>query len=219
MLKPTHLIAGCAGALLAATTAVATPPAGAPSAHAASSLEERLPQIPSGTDVLFLLDGSDSIGPMLTIEMKKAARKILNAMDLPNNPLAEVAVLQFDRRVQVNCRFMNDDRRLTGCINMVRERPGTDIEAAMAAAHREFVSSRGGALPTNQGDEIILLFSDGHNNAGCERVVPTAKKIKASGIRIISMALGPEANLRCMAELASSPADLFRVGSRLIQKY
>jgi hypothetical protein len=175
----------------------------------------RLPFLPLDARIMFVLDGSNSQEGMLNLEMKKAARRMLRLLDLRSNANVELGVVQFDKQARVGCRLMQDERRLIGCINQVRQRLGTNIVAGLREAYKELVVRRESpGVPASE-VELIVLFSDGLHRGSCDNVVDEAHSIKGNGIRVMAVAVGPRADLECLADVVTSRADLYQIATHV----
>ena len=175
----------------------------------------RLPFLPLDARIMFVLDGSNSQDGLLNLEMKKAARRMLRLLDLRNNANVEVGVVQFDKSARLGCRLMQDDRRLVGCINQVRNRLGTNIVDGLRKAYQEILRNREHpGVPADQA-ELVVLFSDGLHRGHCDDVTDEAHSIKANGIRVIAVAVGPRADTECLADVVTTRVDLYQIATHV----
>ncbi len=174
-----------------------------------------LPFLPLDSRIMLVMDGSNSMEGRLNLETKKAARRLLALLDIRRNANVEVGVVHFDNRARTGCRLMRDERRLIGCIHQSRSRLGTNIVAGLRQAMKELVIQRESpGIPAAE-TEMVVLLTDGLHRGRCDDVVDEAHSVKANGIRMIVVTVGPRADTECMADIVATPNDLYQIATHV----
>lgn len=158
----------------------------------------------SPADVILVLDRSNSMTGQPLTDAKAAAISFVEQMNLMFD---QVGVASFSHSAMLESPLSQDSASVTNAINDLLPSGATNMIAGLQVAETELITS-GHHIASNA--PVIIFLSDGHHSHGgtLEELYQTAARIKAQGIRIISIGLGniDEAQLRT---LASSDDDYY----------
>jgi len=87
---------------------------------------------------------------------------------------------------------------------------GTRIDMGILEGMKVLRQGRGGEKDIT---EVMVVLSDGGNNAGCEPVLQAARQARAQGVLMISICVGSGCDAQCMRQVASSPRYYFEAES------
>lgn len=149
-------------------------------------------------DVALVVDTSSSmIGDKLGAA-KQAAHAFVALLDLPRD---QATIIGFDRSARMATPLTADGARLRAAIDSLAITPGTVIDAGMRMAVDELTSRR--ANPAN--NHVLVLLTDGQNNAGREPVLAAADAARSAGITVFTVAFGADADRALMRQVAGDP--------------
>lgn len=154
--------------------------------------------------VVLVLDGSGSASGALHLETKQAGKAILSGLDLVHHPTTMVGVVGFDETARVYTYLTNDEARALGAINQLGSQGRSVIDAGIREGLAVLARGRG-KHPEGEVAEVLVLLSDGGNNAGCAPVLEAAAEAKGDGILVASVCIGPGCWSQCMRQVASAP--------------
>jgi uncharacterized protein YegL len=159
-------------------------------------------------DIVLLVDHSSSMSDIASIllgspskldAMKNAAKTFTQKVDLSVN---RIALTEFDDGADTVVSLSSDKNMLSQAIDSVNTGGGTAIDAGIYLAISELDMNK------NQNSfGIIILLSDGDS---AESPALTAANVaKTKGYRLITIALGADANTNLLSNLASQPSDYY----------
>ena len=156
--------------------------------------------------VVRLFDQSSTMGAASAEEMADIAGQCEKALAATGKRVRLIDIV-FDSHVRVllRPRFAqanpnNLDLRMGG---------GTNIREALETAVSEFLVARpANSVVAHTPLEVLLLVSDGKYNAKA-RPDAALQALKSSGVQIVAIAAGSDANLERLQGLASSPAHVY----------
>lgn len=149
------------------------------------------------SDIVLLIDTSDSMtGPKLE-QAKRAAQTFVNLLALPND---QAAVIGFNTTARVASRLSGDHDTLEDAIAGLANSPGTRIDTALAAGIGELLSGR--HKPQNR--SVIVLLSDGAHNGDPADVVARAGEARRMGIGVYAIGLGADADRALLERIAGA---------------
>ncbi len=155
-----------------------------------------------------VLDGSGSMAGNPTKEMKEAAVQLIRDLGLPENPSTEVGVVAFNSQARVLTGLTNNEGRVVGALRQVGAAGGSAIDAGIKEGLKLLVRGR---LPSNTCVyEVMVVLSDGQNNAGCGPVLQAANQAKGQGVLVFAVCLGPDCDEVCMRQVATGPAYYYK---------
>lgn len=158
--------------------------------------------------IALVLDGSGAMAGSLTRDMKAAVLDFVKDLDLGGNPNTKVAVVEFNTQSRVLCQLTNDAGRVNSCIRRVGAEGGVAIDRGIAGGLQVLVRGRGGSGSSDI-YEVMVLVSQGHNDAGCSPVLKAAGQVKGQGVLLITVCAGRDCDAQCMRQAASSPRYFF----------
>lgn len=159
-----------------------------------------------------VLDASGSMRGQKARDVETATGQLVDELARPANKDAfDICVVRYDTNTDtiVPTKKATEAVADIASFKLCKGRGGaTNITAGLEEAERAIASS----APSPDGKEvepILLLFSDGGHNSG-PSPEPVADRLKASGITIVAVAYGIDADDNLLRRLASSPQHFFR---------
>jgi Mg-chelatase subunit ChlD len=159
--------------------------------------------------IVMVLDGSGSMAGAPSQEMKQAARDMVRKLDMDNNVGTQVGVVEFNSTAFTRCQLSNQEARVTGCIMGIGAAGGTRIDLGIEEGMRVLRQGRGRGADRDSIREVMIVLSDGGNNAGCDPVLRAAGEAKGQGILVITICVGAQCDASCMRRAATSPRYFF----------
>lgn len=160
--------------------------------------------------IVLVLDGSGSTAGEVNAELRAGAKELIARLDLPGNPLTRIGVVSFNSSATILCQLTNDASLATECVDRVEASQTTSIDAGILAGLRVIVEGRRGLeVPAEDIREVMVLLTDGVNNAGCAPVQRAAGQASGQGILMVSGCLSGACDVQCMRSVASSPRYYF----------
>lgn len=173
----------------------------APGIAGAQDVEELCEAVPH--DVMLVLDRSGSMsldpdgdGNTKLDDLKAAAEAFVDRLTTSDL----VGLVSYADSATLDAQLTDDHAGVKTAINALTASGLTNIADGIDTAHGEFMSSR----DRPDADNIMVVLSNGVPVASPDPV-PEADQAKADGIRLITVALGEDANDSLMQELASDP--------------
>jgi Mg-chelatase subunit ChlD len=153
-------------------------------------------------DVALVIDTSSSMTGAKLAAAKAAATSFVNLLALPFD---RATVVGFNRDARLAALLTGDRSTLRAAIDGLSITPGTVIDGGLRTATAELFGRRrrAEALP------VIVLLTDGRNNAGPAPVLGAAAAARAAGARIYTIALGADADPELMRQVAGNAARAF----------
>lgn len=162
--------------------------------------------------IVLVLDASGSMAGQPLKQMQDAAIKLVNRMELRDHPETEIGVVQFNSTARTLTGLSNNQGRVVGAIRRVRAGGGTAIDLGIQEGLKVLIRGRsrtgGGRSDVH---EVMVVLSDGGNNAGCPPVLRAANQAKGQGVLMITVCVGPSCDAQCMRQAASSPRYFYQV--------
>lgn len=159
--------------------------------------------------IVLVLDASGSMAGEPTREMKKAARELIKRLDIRNNPSTKVGVVSFNSTANVLCQLTDSTSRASSCVNRVGASGGTSISQGIIAGIKVFNQGRRDVPDPDSLREVMVVLSDGADNAGCGPVQRAAGQASGAGILVVTVCVGDGCDVQCMRSVASSPRYFF----------
>lgn len=151
---------------------------------------------------VLVLDHSGSMAGTPLAEARNAASDFADLMNLTTEGDA-VAVVMFDDTAELPIGLSHDRGQVVRTIQDILEGGGTDIAAGLDLAAQPFSAHP----PPADARRVIILLSDGEQTEPGDPIA-AADRVKAQGIRVVSIALG-DADRSTLAQIASSEADYY----------
>ncbi len=159
--------------------------------------------------IVLVLDGSGSMAGAKTQRMKEAATQFVRDLDLPAHSTIAIAVVEFNHRARTLSSLTNNDGRTIGAINRIGASGGTAVDQGIREGLKALIRGRGGPPPGSR--QVMVVLSDGGNNAGCPPVLQAANQAKGQGILVIAICLGPNCDAQCLRQAATHPRYYYQV--------
>jgi len=154
-------------------------------------------------DIVLVIDISSSMTPPKLAAAKAAGKAFVDAL----TPVRDrAAIVAFDANARLVEGLTGNPTRLHNALDGLSSATGTAIDAGMRAALDELSSPRARAGAAH----VVVLMTDGQNNAGPGPVRALAAEARdAHGVRLYTVALGEDADLVLMREIAGDPRRAF----------
>jgi Mg-chelatase subunit ChlD len=146
-------------------------------------------------DVALVIDSSSTMTGEKHAAAKLAARGFVARLRLPDD---HAAIVGFNRTAWLALGLTGDRDALDAAIDGLAIVPGTVIDAGLRTATTELLGVRARPGTTR----VIVLLSDGLNNAGPAPVRAAASAARAGGIAIYTVGYGDGADLPLLEEVA-----------------
>ena len=153
--------------------------------------------------IVLVLDASGSMAGGPTYNMKVGAKRLIQELDLENNPNIKIDVVQFNSAARIMCELTNHAGRAASCTNKIGASGGSAIDKGIKEGLKVLVKGRSDA-PGRIPREVMLVLSDGVNNDGCPKVLKEAELVKRDGVQIFTVCLGGDCERDCLRQVASS---------------
>jgi hypothetical protein len=158
--------------------------------------------------IVMVLDGSGSMAGAPTQDMKKAAAELIRKLEMDRNPGIQVGVVEFNTQARTLCQLTNQESRAVGCVNNVQANGGTAIDLGILEGLQVLRRGRRTEIPPR---EVMIVLSDGGNNAGCD---PVLAACRASARAATSSACAPAPARRATTSRPTSRARWARSSAR-----
>lgn len=155
--------------------------------------------------IVLVLDASGSMQGQPTSQMKDAATWLVRELELDEHPETLIGVVQFNDRARRLTALTNSEGRVISAIMAVQAAGNTAIDLGIQEGLKVLVQGRTQIKTGNEPHEVMIVLSDGVNNAGCPPVLDAARNTKAQRVLVATICLGPNCDSQCMRQAASSP--------------
>ena len=159
--------------------------------------------------VVLVLDGSGSMAGAKSPQMKQAAAQLIRGLDMPTYPSTMVGVVEFNTQARRLCSLTSEENRAISCVNRVGANGGSRMDLAIMEGLRVLSLHRQG-LNRDELTEVMVVLSDGGNNAGCAPVLSAVQSARGQGVLVIAVCVGDDCDETCMRQVASSPRYFFK---------
>lgn len=160
-----------------------------------------------------VLDASGSMRGKKARDVETATSQLVAELAKPANKDAfDICVVRYDTDTDtiVPTKKATEAAADIASFELLKGRGrATNITAGLEEAERA-VASTGPSPECKEVDPLLLLFTDGMHNTGESPPEPVADRLKASGVTIVSVAYGSDADEGLLLRLASSPQHFFR---------
>ena len=163
-------------------------------------------------DVALIIDTSNSMkDPTRAGGKRKIDAAVEAAIEIVSllKPTDQAAVIGFNATATVAATLSGDKAALTAALQALpnTQAGGTQIDLGLVAGLAELLSTRHVAA----NNRSIILVTDGAQSVGQEQAVrDAAAAIKATGIKIVSVGLGPDIDVALLTEVATAPNLFYR---------
>jgi len=134
---------------------------------------------------------------------------MIERLDMAENPATKVGVVSFNTTARTHCQLTNQQNRAVGCVNQVGAGGGTRIDRGIEEGMKVLRRGRNKEADRESIREVMIVLSDGGNNAGCPPVLQAAGSAKSQGVLVITVCVGNDCDTSCMRRAATSPRYFF----------
>ncbi len=159
------------------------------------------PYSPLPTHYMLVMDGSLLAGGQTREDMKVAARQLIDALELANQPLTQVGVVQFASHGEVLCELTNDAGRAKSCVSRLGATGAPAIETGITTGLEAL--ARGREVFEDAPREVMIVFANAAN-AYCEPVLQAANTAKGQKVLMVAVCSGADCYAACLRQVASS---------------
>jgi uncharacterized protein YegL len=167
----------------------------------------------SGLHVVLVLDSSGSMAGQASADMKDAAVAFVRDLELESHPNRMAGVVEYHSVARTRCMLTSQTTRVLGCIRGVGSAGGSRIDLGIQEGLKVLMRGRSGVAYRESLREVMIVLSDGDNNAGCPPVLAAAASATDQGILVITACLGPLCNSSCLRSAATSPRHYFEAAN------
>lgn len=161
----------------------------------------------ASSDIMLTVDTSGSMAGANLDAAKAAATAFLDVIDFGFD---QVGIVGFSSESRLLAGLTADRARLDPVIAQLAAAGGTDIAAGVDEARHVFKNPghRPGTTP------VIVVMTDGRNNAGGSIAVLAARLAKNEGARVFTIGFGTDVDAGTLTRMASSPRDYYYAPGR-----
>lgn len=158
-------------------------------------------------DIVFLVDGSSSIGPEDFQKVKNFLYVLISSLYVgPKQIRVGLAQYSDDTFIEFLLnQYSSKDNMLEQIKNLPFRSGSTYTGAALESLMREFFTESAGSRAAEDVAQIVILITDGESN---DEVKVPASKLRASGISVYVVGIGVQ-NTAELEEIASKPSNKF----------
>lgn len=139
--------------------------------------------------------------------LKEAVIQFLDEVNLQSDS-DQLAVVEFDSAANIVQPLSSNKSVLTQSIDEIDEGSGTSVAAGLESGRQALASARANT------SQVLIVITDGQDEGGFLGLTDgglqsSANSIKAQGIRIITIGLGPDVDEGVLRDIASQPGDYY----------
>lgn len=158
-------------------------------------------------DIVFLVDGSSSIGPTNFQEVRVFLRSVVSGLDIGPNKV-RVGLVQFsDEPHQEFLLKDHMDKRslLTAVENFPYRQGGTQTGKAIEYLRTQYFKEEAGSRINQRVPQIAVVITDGDST---DDVVAPAQSLRRNGVIVFGIGVG-QANQKELISIANRPSERF----------
>lgn len=168
------------------------------------TLQARCPYEPIPLNIVFVLDGTDSMAGQPAERVKEAAQALILHLDLPGNTFMQIGVVHVGSMATTLCELGRDVDLLKACIDRYVTGGEAGIDAGISEGMRVLLAGRSQAGEESPINEVMVLMSDGRNALGCSPVQTAGRQAKSQGVILATMCASEACDTQCLHDVASS---------------
>ncbi|XP_047196684.1 collagen alpha-6(VI) chain [Hippoglossus stenolepis] len=160
-------------------------------------------------DIVFLVDGSSSIGIPQFQDGQKFIRSVVDGLDIGPDKV-RVGLAQYSDEPHVEFllkRHMDKDSLLTAIDTFPYRTGGTQTGKAIDFLIQTYFTKVAGSRAGQRVPQIAVIITDGDSS---DEVIEPAKRLREHGVIVFAIGVGV-ANLKELGSIASKPPDRFRL--------
>jgi Mg-chelatase subunit ChlD len=153
-------------------------------------------------DIVLVIDTSSTMGedaPAGGTKLEAAQAAARTFLDLLRWPDDHAALVAFDVAARREVGLTGEPAALDSAIDRLRTTQGTHIDLGLAEARRVLVD---GGRP--QAKPVVILLSDGLNNAGPAPVLDAVAPLKSTGALLYAIGLGSDVDATLLRQVATT---------------
>ncbi|MEO8084692.1 MAG: vWA domain-containing protein, partial [Ardenticatenales bacterium] len=159
--------------------------------------------------IALVLDASSSVVGDTRAQLVSSMNEFIDRLEFGGSGLVQVAVIEFNTDAKVLCELTDRASMLHACVGRLASYDSSCIDCGVTAAHAALARGRA-AVPRGEAlSEVMIVFTDGANAAGCDALTAAAADAKSDRIRIVTIALAPGGDVACMRTTATTPRYFF----------
>lgn len=169
--------------------------------------------------VIIAQDASASMGWEGGTKIREAKRATIAFSKHLDQSQSELALISFQRtvfsKVKILCPFTHNSNEIIKKVRNLKPRGKTPFLYAMQVAGEK-------VLPQAKGERVLMMVTDGlPSYSSTNKIINYGMRLKRSGARIITVAIGDDADRDLLRSLASGEADyhVAEVLDQLTEKY
>ncbi len=159
------------------------------------------PYEPVPLHVVFVLDGSGSMTGEPSRRNKATAREAIDRLAQQSTTPVQFGVIEFNGSARTLCRLTPSPDQAKSCVARVAAVGPSCVDCGIREGLAVLAAGRAGAGLLN---EVMVIMSDGSNNAGCPPVLTAARQAKAQGVVVVTACSSDACGTQCLMEAASS---------------
>ncbi|RIL12289.1 hypothetical protein DCC79_01890 [bacterium] len=158
------------------------------------------------SDIMLVVDQSGSMAGDKLAAAQAAAHAFVDGIDFAFD---QVGVVGFASEATLLAGLTTDRARLAAAIGALVPDGGTNIAAGVDEARHVYKN------PGHRPDatRVIVVMTDGANNAGPAVAISAARYAKAEGARVFAIGFGADADMLTLTRMASNGGDAFAAPS------
>ncbi|XP_068425550.1 collagen alpha-6(VI) chain-like [Clinocottus analis] len=158
-------------------------------------------------DIVFLVDGSSSIGKENFQEVRQFLRSVVNGLDIgPDKVRIGLAQYSDEAIVEFLLKDHMDKNSLLAAVDALPYRTGgTETGEAITFLQNNYFTEDAGSRASQRVPQIVVVITDGDST---DDVIAPAKSLREQGIIVFGIGVG-EANRKELESIANRPPDRF----------
>jgi hypothetical protein len=158
--------------------------------------------------VVLVIDGSGSVEAESRAGIKQAAGRLVDAI-ARNYPESRIGVAGADARARSPCPLTGELDQVKQCIDRAGAGGSAAGDAGIREGLRVIFAGRRAAADADAISEVMVWFSSGKYDRGCDPLLGAASQVKRQGIIMITACLGGDCDTPCLRAAASSSRYFF----------
>lgn len=150
------------------------------------------------TDVVLVIDASQSMAGAKLDAAKAAASAFLDLLPVPEH---RVGLVTFNEDIVDAVPPTDDTAAIRLRIGALAAGPGTRIDRALAAVEGLLAASR----PSSDREPVVILLTDGRQTDDPETAAAAAARLRAAGVELWAIGVGGDVEAAYLAELTGAP--------------
>lgn len=160
--------------------------------------------------LVLVLDASGSMQGERIRALKDGARALVDDLDPERHSGLRIGVVSFNSTATVHCQLGRDEASIKRCIDGIAAEGSTSISRGIIAGIKVFQQGRRDVPDPDALREVMLVVTDGEDNAGCGPVIRAAGQVTAQGILLVSVCVTEACDEACLRAMANSPRYFFQ---------